>query len=104
MLAPGTKPIADMSPGDIRSAYVLYIGAGAVAAGGIISLLRSLPIILHGIRAGLSDFRAAAAVHGAVLRTERDLSMKLVAAGILALIAGHPGGALAAHEPARARC
>ena len=47
VLPPGTKPIADMSPGDIRSAYILYIGAGAVAAGGIISLLRSLPIILQ---------------------------------------------------------
>jgi uncharacterized oligopeptide transporter (OPT) family protein len=86
VLTPGTKPIADMTPGDIRSAYILYIGAGAVAAGGIISLLRSLPIILHGIRSGLSDFRAAAAVHGSVLRTERDLSMKLVAGGIVALI------------------
>src|SRR5208283_2677526 len=60
--------------------------AGAVAAGGVISLLRSLPIILHGLRSGLSDFRAAAAVHAAVLRTERDLSMKLVAGGIVALI------------------
>src|SRR5439155_1672640 len=43
-LAPGGKPIANMTPGQIRSAYILYIGAGAVAAGGIISLLRSLPI------------------------------------------------------------
>src|SRR6187549_1938863 len=43
VLAPGTMPIADMSPGDVRNAYVLYIGAGAVAAGGIISLGRSLP-------------------------------------------------------------
>ena len=47
VLPPGTKPIADMTPDDIRSAYILYIGAGAVAAGGIISLMRSLPIILH---------------------------------------------------------
>jgi uncharacterized oligopeptide transporter (OPT) family protein len=86
VLPPGTKPIADMTPGQIRTAYILYIGAGAVAAGGIISLMRSLPIILHGIRSGLSDFRAAAAVHGAVIRTERDLSMKLVAGGVLALI------------------
>jgi len=86
VLPPGTKPIADMTPGQIRTAYILYIGAGAVAAGGIISLMRSLPIILHGVRSGLSDFRAAAAVHGAVLRTERDLSMKLVAGGVLGLI------------------
>jgi uncharacterized oligopeptide transporter (OPT) family protein len=86
-LAPGLKPIADMSPGEIRSAYVLYIGAGAVAAGGIISLVRSLPTILHGIRAGLSDFKKAAAAHASVLRTERDLSMKFVAAGVAVLIA-----------------
>lgn len=87
VLAPGTKLISDMSPGEIRSAYVLYIGAGAVAAGGIISLARSAPTILHGIRAGLTDFRKAAAAHAAVVRTERDLSMKFVAAGVLVLIA-----------------
>ena len=86
VLAPGTKRIADMSPGDIRTAYILYIGAGAVAAGGIISLMRSLPIILSSVRSGLSDFRAAAVAHTSVLRTERDLSMKFVGAGILALI------------------
>ncbi len=86
VLPPGTKPIADMTPGNIRSAYILYIGAGAVAAGGIISLLRSLPIILSSVRSGLADFKAAAAVHTSVLRTERDLSMKFVGAGILALI------------------
>ena len=86
VLAPGTKRIADMTPGDIRTSYILYIGAGAVAAGGIISLMRSLPIILSSVRSGLSDFKAAAVAHTAVLRTERDLSMKFVGAGILALI------------------
>jgi putative OPT family oligopeptide transporter len=86
VLAPGTKPIADMSPSDIRTAYILYIGAGAVAAGGIISLMRSLPTILSSVRSGLSDFKAAAVAHTSVLRTERDLSMKFVGAGILALI------------------
>ena len=86
VLPPGTKLIASMSPSDIRSAYILYIGAGAVAAGGIISLMRSLPIILHGLRSGLSDFKAAATAHASILRTERDLSMKWVAGGILALI------------------
>ena len=86
VLAPGTKRIADMTPGDIRTAYILYIGAGAVAAGGIISLLRSLPTILSSVQSGLSDFKAAAVAHTSVLRTERDLSMKFVGAGILALI------------------
>jgi putative OPT family oligopeptide transporter len=88
IIAPGTIPIRDMGPGDIHGAYVLYIGAGAVAAGGIISLARSLPTILHGIKAGLADFgagRRAAAAAG-VPRTERDLSMKVVVFGSIALI------------------
>ena len=43
-----------MGPQQVRGAYILYIGAGAVAAGGLISLARSLPTFLHGIRAGLA--------------------------------------------------
>ena len=86
VLAPGRKPIAEMSPSDIRGAYILYIGAGAVAAGGIISLIRSLPIILHSIRSGLADFKNAAVAHASLLRTDRDLSMKWVGIGIVALI------------------
>ncbi len=85
-LAPGTKLISEMSPDDVRSAYVLYIGAGAVAAGGIISLTRSLPIIWHGLRSGFSDFKAAAAAQVSTLRTERDLSMKFVGGGVVALV------------------
>ena len=59
-LAPGTVPISGMSPGQIRSAYILYIGAGAVATGGIISLLRSLPTIWHGLK-GQAGFIAGVA-------------------------------------------
>src|SRR3989449_7575971 len=44
-VAPGTIPISEMSPDQVRGAYILYIGAGAVAAGGIISLIRSLSTI-----------------------------------------------------------
>ncbi|HEV2393962.1 MAG TPA: oligopeptide transporter, OPT family [Verrucomicrobiae bacterium] len=85
-LPPGQTPIALMSPDEIRGAYILYIGAGAVAAGGIISLLRSLPIIWRGMRSGLADFRGAASATTAVLRTDRDLSMKLVGIGVVSLI------------------
>ncbi len=84
--APATKLISEMDPGEIRGKYILYLGAGAVAAGGIISLVRSLPTILHGIRSGWSDFGKAASAHASILRTERDLSMKLVAAGVVVLI------------------
>ncbi|HVQ24022.1 MAG TPA: oligopeptide transporter, OPT family [Planctomycetota bacterium] len=87
-LAPETtRLIKDMTPGQIRGAYVLYIGAGAVAAGGIISLARSLPTIWHGLREGLKDFRGGAAARATMLRTDRDLSMKLVLMGSFALVA-----------------
>ena len=88
-LAPetGGQLIKDMSPNAIRNAYVLYIGAGAVAAGGIISVVRSLPIIWHGIKGGLRDLSTAKTAEAAATpRTDRDLSMKVVLIGIVALI------------------
>jgi putative OPT family oligopeptide transporter len=88
-LAPATTAlIRDMSPGQIRNEYILYIGAGAVAAGGIISVFRSLPIIWHGIKGGMKDFSTSKSseARAAVPRTDRDLSMKFVLIGIIALI------------------
>jgi putative OPT family oligopeptide transporter len=89
VIPPGTVPIAEMGPDDIRGAYVLYIGAGAVAAGGIISLFRSLPTIWHGLKGGLADLRGGRGSAGsaAVARTDQDLSLKFVIGGIIALIA-----------------
>jgi|CZKI01.1.fsa_nt_gi putative OPT family oligopeptide transporter len=92
-LPPGRIPIADMQPDDVRTAYVLYVGSGAVAAGGIISLFRSLPTIWHGLKEGLRDVglakleSAAGAGVAHVPRTERDLSMKFVGIGIVILMA-----------------
>jgi uncharacterized oligopeptide transporter (OPT) family protein len=87
-LAPETtRLIRDMSPGQIRNAYILYIGAGAVAAGGIISLGRSLPTIWHGMKEGLKDLRGGAAAREGMERTDRDLSMKFVLIGSFALVA-----------------
>ena len=87
-LAPETTTlIKDMDPGAIRDAYVLYIGAGAVAAGGIISVFRSLPTIVHGMREGLRDFSSTKAADVAVIpRTDRDISMRVVLLGIIALV------------------
>jgi putative OPT family oligopeptide transporter len=85
-LAPGTIPIRDMSPDQIRGAYILYIGAGAVAAGGIISLGRSIPIIWSGIKEGLRDVGAGAKSKVDVHRTEHDLSMKIVFLGMAGLV------------------
>jgi putative OPT family oligopeptide transporter len=88
VLPPGTLPIREMSPGQIRGAYILYIGAGAVAAGGIISLFRSLPTIWLGLSSGIRDFsRSRGNNHAAsVLRTDRDLSIRFVLYGSLVLV------------------
>ena len=86
-IAPGAIPISEMSPNEIRGAYILYIGAGAVAAGGIISLFRSLPTIWHGLKGGLADLRGGHAVSSRAPRTDQDLSMKIVIGGCLAIIA-----------------
>src|SRR5882724_11720887 len=87
VVPPGTKAIGAMSPNEIRGAYVLYIGAGAVAAGGIISLFRSLPTIWSGLKGGLADLRGGKSARAGMVRTDEDLSMKFVLGGIFVLLA-----------------
>jgi putative OPT family oligopeptide transporter len=89
-LSPGTKPISQMAidgSDSIQSTYILYIGAGAVAAGGIISLVRSMPIIWSGIKGGLADLRGSQAIAVNAPRTDQDLSMRFVIGGIIVLLA-----------------
>ena len=85
---------------DIRNAYILYIGAGAVAAAGIISVFKSLPMIWHGMKGGMKDVKDVHAETGLVLRTHRDLPLKLVLIGVILLVGDtgraqqRPGGQL----------
>src|SRR5688500_8054835 len=65
--------ISEMSPGQLWSAYIRYIGAGAVLAAGLITLARTIPTIIASARGGLSDIAAGSASAGAVNRTERDI-------------------------------
>src|SRR5216683_1585667 len=83
-LAPGAKLIHDMSPNQIRGAYVLYIGAGAVAAGGVVSLARALPMIWRSLRGSLGGYGAGAGA--AAARTDQDIPMKWVLVGCLGII------------------
>ena len=78
--------IADMSIEQIQKGYILYIGAGAVAAAGIISLFRSIPLIWHGLKGGIEDLRSARGPRKRLPRTDQDLSMKWVLGGIIALL------------------
>ncbi|HVF72770.1 MAG TPA: oligopeptide transporter, OPT family [Chthoniobacterales bacterium] len=80
------RTIADMSVGQIQKGYILYIGAGAVAAAGIISLFRSLPLIWHGLKGGLADLRSSGESRRETPRTDQDLSMKWVLGGIVLLL------------------
>jgi putative OPT family oligopeptide transporter len=76
--------ISEMEPGQLWSAYIRYIGAGAVLAAGLITLARTIPTIVASARGGLRDLAAAggAAVR---LRTERDIPMSVVLGGSLLL-------------------
>src|SRR3954466_8312813 len=76
--------IREMSPGQLWSAYIRYIGAGAVLAAGLITLGRTLPTIVASAREGIKDFGAAAGTSTAQ-RTERDLPTAFVLAGSLLL-------------------
>jgi len=89
--------ISEMSASQIWSRYVRYIGAGAVAAAGIITLVRSLPVMIESFRIGAQELRGrvdtevgvgdaparAAALKESVPRTSRDLPLKVVGIGIL---------------------
>ena len=87
-LYPATKLISEMSLKEIYNSYVLYIGAGAVAAGGIISLMQALPTIFSSVISGLGDIagRRGRAGDGGPSRLDRDMSMKVVIFGCAALI------------------
>ncbi len=80
--------IRNMEPDDLRVRYLRFIGAGAVAAGGIISMFRALPLIIGSIVAGLGDLRATRAAGGkaTTVRTERDMPMTIVLWGSVGLV------------------
>jgi putative OPT family oligopeptide transporter len=80
------KSIAQMSTGELWSRYIRYIGAGAVATAGIITLIRSLPVMVESFRAGAASFgRAGAAGTAALPRTRQDLPFAVLAAGVLVI-------------------
>src|SRR5436190_2307533 len=83
---PTAHAIAQMTVEEIQKGYILYIGAGAVAAAGIISLIRSIPLIWHGLKGGLADLRSSGSARENAPRTDQDLSMKWVVGGIIALL------------------
>ncbi len=79
---PSTVPIAQMSSSQLWDSYIRYIGAGAVAAAGLITLLKTMPTIVAALRAGLADIRSQNSGDSpADGRTGRDLKMTVVLGG-----------------------
>lgn len=79
--------IAEMSPGQLWNRYVRYIGAGAVAAAGIITLVRSIPTMMESFRVGLAQLRRRATDHDFVPRTSHDLRFSTTIVGAICVVA-----------------
>src|SRR5271167_3354250 len=87
-LYPSTIPIPLMTPDDMWRSYIRPMGAGAVAAAGLITLLRTLPTIIAALRAGMKDVRAQGATNNAAAsRTDRDTPMRWVIVGSALIVA-----------------
>ena len=84
---PGTVPIAQMGPSDLWSTYIRPMGAGAVAAAGLITLIKTLPTIFSALTSGFKKLKPGTAASAKPLRTEDDLSMRFVVLGSIALVA-----------------
>jgi putative OPT family oligopeptide transporter len=82
--------IRDMSASALWSRYVRYIGAGAVATAGIVTLIRSIPVMVQSFRIGTAQIRERVGDNGgpaaAVPRTDNDLPLKFIGTGLLALV------------------
>ena len=88
VLYPGTDTIANMyaagGAGAIWSSYIRYIGAGAVAAGGILSLIKSLPLIVNTFVDAIKGMKGSKS--NSTLRTNQDLDMRIIGIGVLVMI------------------
>jgi putative OPT family oligopeptide transporter len=87
VFAPATKLISDMSPNEIWSNYIRYIGAGAVTFGGVVTLIRSFPTIINAFKDSfkdLKDNKSNSIVQK--LRTEKDIPLIFVLVGSVILV------------------
>ncbi len=86
-LYPGTAPISEIyasgGASAIWSTYIRYIGAGALAAGGIISLIKSLPLIVKTFGGAMKNMKGAGSTSGE--RTARDINLKIVIVAVAVL-------------------
>ena len=85
VIFPGEVPISTLAPDDLWDTYVKYIGAGAVAAGGLISLIKTFPLIIRTFRQAMKSMSKNHSNANA-LRTQQDLPMPLLLGMILVIV------------------
>ena len=85
VIFPGEVPISSMAPADLWGTYVKYIGAGAVAAGGLISLIKTFPLIIRTFKQAMQSMSKK---HGNTntIRTQQDLPMPLLLGMMLVIV------------------
>ncbi|MGH9725278.1 MAG: OPT family oligopeptide transporter, partial [Candidatus Acidiferrales bacterium] len=86
-LYPSTVPIPLMTPDQLWASYIRPMGAGAVAASGLITLIKTMPTIISALTAGLKDVREKQVAYAEEHRTERDISMRFVLIGSAVIVA-----------------
>jgi putative OPT family oligopeptide transporter len=87
VFAPGTKLISEMSPNEIWSNYIRYIGAGAVTFGGVVTLIRSFPTIISAFKDSFQDLKESKTNSNITkLRTEKDIPLVFVLVGSVILV------------------
>ena len=83
---PGTLPIAQMGPSDLWITYIRPMGAGAVAAAGLITLIKTMPTIISALGSGIKNIRGGKAAKAEPIRTENDFSMGTALIGSALLV------------------
>ena len=86
-LYPSTVPIPQMTPDQLWASYIRPMGAGAVAASGLITLIKTMPTIFSALTAGLADMRKSRDAAAEINRTESDISIRFVLLGSVVLLA-----------------
>ncbi len=85
VIFPATDPVSSMAPSDLWSNYIKYIGAGAVAAGGMISLIKTFPLIIRTFKQAMKSM-SKKHTQTNVVRTQQDLPMPILLALILIIV------------------
>jgi len=86
IIAPGTIPLNEMDPTELRNSYIKYLGVGAVSVGGFVSLLKSIPVIISSFSKGFGELLGRKVADGDTPRTDRDIPMKWVLLGVIGVI------------------